>query len=352
MKILYFSFSNLDHSSNAVYIKGLRANGVEVVDFFSKTGRFKKYLEVLKFYFANREGARYIFAGYDSPKLVIFLKIFSRKPVVYNALCSVIERLVISRGLAPKYSPKVWYYWLEDFLAAHLAKLVMLESAHQIDFFHKIFWVSKKKLFLAWTGADEEKFFYDPAVGKFGNFTVIFRGRLLPESGAELVVKAAKKLEKERIVFLMLASGQNLPEAQALIEKLKPSNLKLVTQFLPIEEVRRLMQSSHLSLGQLSSHPRLDRTIPHKAYESLAMRLPYLTARNAAVMELLKENETCLACSPADPDDLASKILWARNNPQKTGIIGENGHKLYASRLQSPILAKTLMSFLRGDSKS
>lgn len=346
MKILYLSFSNLDHSSNAVYIKGLRANGVEVVDFFSKTGRFKKYFETLKFYFANRKGTDFIFVGYDSPKLVIFLNIFSRKPIIYNALCSVIERLIISRGLVPKYSPKYWYYWLEDFFAVHLAKLVMLESAHQIDFFRKIFWVSKKKLFLAWTGADEEKFFFDPGIRKSDEFTVIFRGRLLPEAGGELAVKAAKKLENEGIKFLMLASGQNLPEVKTLIRELQPKNLHLITEFLPIEEVRRLMQSSHLSLGQLSGHPRLDRTIPHKAYETLALKLPYLTARNAAIMELLKEDETCLAFDPGNMDDLVTKIKWAKSHLKEIEEIGERGYEIYATMLQKNILATKVVKNL------
>lgn len=345
MKVLYLSFSNLDHSSNAVYIKGLRANGVEVADFFSKTGRFRKYFEAFRFYFANRKGADFIFVGYDSPKLVIFLKLVSRKPVVYNALCSVIERLVISRDLVPKYSSKAWYYWLEDFLAVHLAKFVMLESANQADFFHRIFFVSKRKLIRAWTGVDEDKFFFDPSIAKAPVFTVLFRGRLLPEAGGELVVKAAKKLENEGIKFLMLASGQNLPEVETLIAELQPKNLQLITEFLPVSEVRRLMQSSHLSLGQLSAHPRLDRTIPHKAYETLALKLPYLTARNAGIMELLVEGQTCLAFDPGDADDLVTKIKWTKSHLKEIQEIGESGYNIYLTMLKKNILAaKIIMS--------
>lgn len=338
MKALYLSFSDLEHSVNAVYIKGLRRSGVDLV-----TGQFQKYSEAPKFYRENKMGADLIIVGYDSPMLVILLKLLGAKKVVYNALCSVIERLVISRGLVPKFSLKHFYYWLQDFFACRLANLVMLESDHQVNFFRKTFWVSRNKLFRAWTGVDEEKFFYDPNVQKFPDFTVIFRGRLLPEAGAEYAVRAAKILEGKGIKFIMHSFGQELPKIQRLIQELKPQNLTLITDFLPIEKVRELMQKSHLSLGQLSAHNRLQRTIPHKAYETLALKLPYLTARNAAVMELFTERETCLAFNPADSKDLADKILWAKEHREELKGIAENGYKLYQERLRPVILAKDLL---------
>lgn len=338
MTILYLSFTNLDHSSNPVYIKGLRKNGAEVLAFHGSL------VGIIRFYFANRQRADYIFVGVDNPTLVPWLKLVSRKKIVYYALCSVIERLIISRGLASKHSLKYWLYWMQDFLAGILSHKVMLETDHQIEFFEKTFGFSRKKLVLARTGVDDDKFFYDPALKKFDQFTVIFRGRLLPEAGAEYAVRAAKLLENQNIKFIMHAFGQELPKIRKLIAELKPANLELITEFLPIEKVREQMQKSHLSLGQLSNHERLQRTIPHKAYESLALQLPYLTARNPAVMELLKEGETCLACNPADARDLAAKILWAKDHPEELEKIAQHGHELYKKELTPEILAKHLLT--------
>ncbi len=340
MKILYLSFTNLDHSSNPVYIKGLRQNGAEVLTCHDSLA------QIIKYYFANRHGADYIFVGVDNPTLVLWLKLISRKPIAYYALCSVIERLIISRSLAAKNSPKYWFYWLEDFLACHFSKLVMVESEHQKDFFAKTFYLDKSKLFVARTGVDDDKFSYDSALKKSDTFTVIFRGRLLPEAGAEYAVRAAKQLENQNIRFIMHAFGQELPKIQKLISELKPQNLELITDFLPIERVREQMQKAHLSLGQLGNHDRLNRTIPHKAYESIALGLPYLTARNPGVLELLKENETCLAFNPADADDLAAKILWAKDHPQELERMANNAYELYKTQLTPKILAKSFIDNL------
>lgn len=349
MKILYISFSDLDFSINNVYIEGIRQYGAEVVGFALKEGRIKKYQEILCFYRKNYQRADFIMVGYDSPEAVIWVKLlslFSGKKVVYNALCSVYERLVISRSLVKPWSPKGIYYWLSDIIACIFADFVMLESKPQIEFFENKFFLKESKAICAYTGVDEKDFYYDAGVEKFSTFTVIFRGQLLPEAGAEYAVEAANVLKNEDIRFIIHCFGHGLPKVKSLIEKYQLKNIRLITDFLPIEEVRENMLKSHLVLGQLSDHERLDRTIPHKAYESLAMKLPYLTARNKGIMSLLEEGKTCLACNPADSKDLADKILWSKNNISKLEQISIEGHDLFLKQLQTKILAKELLKKL------
>ena len=344
MNILYIGRSKLNHSVNAVYIKGLRSNGVAVRELF--IGR-NEYFDLIKYLFKHKNSFDVVFIGYDSPLLVCLAKLFSTKKVVYNALCSVYERLIVSRELASRFSVKAVYYWLSDLLASHSADLIMVETDRQARYFKKLFFLPKSNVFKAWTGVDDDVFYRNlPAIDKFPVFTTVFRGQFVPESGVECVVKAAKILENEDINFIIHGGGQNTVTVKKLIERTAPKNLKLVTDFLPAEELRNLMQKCHLSLGQLSDHPRLERTIPHKCYESLAMRLPYLTAANKGVLELLEPGKTCVECKPADAEDLAEKILWAKNNPDKLDKIAEDGFQLYKENLRSDILAKNLLDRL------
>jgi len=346
MKVVYIGFSQNATSVNAVYISGLRAVGVEVADFFSNRSYIVKYLDCARFYFQNRKNCNFVMVGVDCPELVFFMKIIIRKPIIWNALCSVYERLIVSRGLAGRKSPKAVYYWLVDYLAAKAAKIVMLESQNQIEYFKRVFKLNRYKAFRAWTGTNEKIFFYDPLVEKSKDFTIVFRGRLLPEAGGEYVVRAAKILESEGIQFLMLAFGQELPKIKSLIAELHPKNLQLIDSPLSEENLRMFMLQSHLSLGQLSNHERLQRTIPHKAYESLALKLPYLTARNPGILELLEEGKTCLACNPADAEDLAKKIKWAKDHPNEILEISERAHKFYQHNLSPEILSQHLLRVL------
>lgn len=341
--VFYISLSHLEYSVNAVYLKGLEQNGIIVHKLWLGKESWGEYGRALKEYWKIRKDVDIIMIGYDSPRLVILARLISWKRIIYNALCSTHERFIVSRAVASRFSVKSFYYWLIDFLAVHLANQVMLETNEQVDYFCRLFGVSKKKCFRAWTGVDEDKFFYDFRVPKSNIFTVIFRGGLLPESGAEYVIKAAKLLEKEDLKIIMHANGEELSKIKKLVDELQVANFELISAFLPDEDLRILMQKSHLSLGQLSNHPRLTRTIPHKAYESLALRLPYLTANNKGIIELLRPGETCLVCHPANPASLAEQILWAKNHQPELEVIAENGYRLYKEKLTSKILTAELL---------
>lgn len=347
MRVLYIGTNKMNYSVDGVYIKGLRKNSVEVFDYslYGMKG-LNLHIEAIKLCFKHFKDVDYVFVGYDSPKIIISIWPFCRKKIIYNALCSVYERLIVSRGLAQAKSVKGYYYWLLDFLACRFSSLVMLESEHQIQYFQKLFKLPREKFYLARIGVDDEVFFPKHGIEKFKEFTVLFRGRLLPEAGGEYAVKAAKTLELYPIQFLMIANGMELLKVQSLVSELKPKNLKLITEFLPDDELLMTMQKCHVSLGQLSNHERLERTIPHKAYESLSLRLPYLTARNPGVMELLKENETCLAFAPSDENDLAKKILWAKEHPQELERVAQNGYELFKNHLTCQKLGEKLLNQL------
>ena len=181
MDINYYSSSRLNNSVNAVYVKAFRFNGHNVNDLYIGDN-FKEYRRMIGDMTKNKS-ADLIFVGYDSPKLVIIARIFTRKKIIYNAALSVYERLIISRELAPRLSVKAVYYWLLDFVAVHFANLIMVETNQQADYFKKIFKVSRKKIYRSWTGVDGDRFFYDSALPKSDVFTVLFRGAFMPEAG-------------------------------------------------------------------------------------------------------------------------------------------------------------------------
>lgn len=349
MKIIYISRTRLDYSLNSVCLKGLKEIGVEVAKIYIRKNNLRGFIEALSFYRQNSKNTDAVIVGYDSPALVIFLRFFCRKRIIYNAVLSVYERLIISRELASRFSLKALYYWMIDFIAFRFADLIMVETDHQKDYLKKLFKISTKKMHKNVIGVDENRFFYDSVIPKFSVFTVLFRGALMPEAGVEYVVEAAKILENKKINFTMIGGGILLGGIRKLISEVKPLNLTHITDFMPDEKLRETMQKCHLSLGQFSNHDRLTRTIPHRAYESLAMKLPYLTVSKSGILELLTPDKTCLTCDSADAKSLAEKILWIRNNYSFSEKIANNGYELFKNKLQSHILAKNLIERIEAE---
>lgn len=331
MKICYISFK-LDNPRDQITLRGLKENGVEV-----KGLSFDGYFKLLKSFRHLELESDLVMIGYASSVLIIFLRLFTRKRIIYNALATFYDSMVISRG-----KNLVWY-WLIDFLAFNFADKIFLECQTQKDLVVRVFKVNPNKISIHFIGTDDRQFYFDPAIPKLNQFTVVFRGMFLPEAGADVVVRAAKELERENIQIRILGRGLLQKEIEDLIQKLKPTNLELITEKLPIERLRHKMLECHLSLGQLADHPRVHTTIPHKLFESLAMKLPYLSGANKGAMEILEDNQTCFTTPPGDSYKLAQKIIELRNQPHQLNQVAENGYQLYLQEFTPKILAEKII---------
>jgi glycosyltransferase involved in cell wall biosynthesis len=133
-------------------------------------------------------------------------------------------------------------------------------------------------------------------------------------------------------------------EVKEEIFRLGLKNIELISRWLSGDEIRQLMLECHISLGQLENHDRLKRTIPHKAFETLALGIPYITARAEGISEILTDGESCLMVNPADPEDLADKILQLKNNPKLADRMTKNGLELFKNKFNTKTLAYEIMS--------
>jgi glycosyltransferase involved in cell wall biosynthesis len=133
-------------------------------------------------------------------------------------------------------------------------------------------------------------------------------------------------------------------EIKKQIKDLDLENLELISGRLTIEELREKMLSADIGIGQIENHERLERTVPYKAFEYLAIKLPYINGNGEGIKELLRDRENCLLVNLADPKDLAEKIIELKNNPELGKKIAENGYKLYQEKLTPAVLGKELLS--------
>lgn len=342
MNFLYIHTGN-NYPPDKHLIDGLRENGNTVVELIENSKGYGKYLLFARTFLKNTSGYDAVIVGYGLPILAPIVRCLYWGKIIFNAVSSQYEANIISRGTHGPLSLMAFKWWLIDFFSFHFSSKIILESSAQINFIHKLFLIPKRKLVRSWMGIDEKVFFLDPKVKKNEKFTVLFRGRFLPESGILTVIETAKKLEDSGVQFLIIGHGFMYREVNALMDSLKPKNVEMVHERLPDDELRTRMLECHVSLGQLADHPRLSRTLPCKLFESLALGLPYLTARNVGVFELLKEDETCFAVPVNNPDELANKILFLKENPALLETVAKNGHHLYEEKLTSKQLAKEVV---------
>ena len=213
------------------------------------------------------------------------LKFLSGKKVILDAGWSLTDGQ-LSRSDKIKDWPKLVRTYLIDLMAFHSADKVVVESNNQAERINRIFGISKKKIDVNFTGLDETAFpLHDGASKEMAeldlklksvnrSLTVVFRGKINNESGFENILEAARILEDK-----VLVCG-NLDESLTM-----PSNT-IVLSNLTNWEMSEVYKKSDIALGQLSSHPRLAYTIPHKAFEAGFFAKPYITANTSGIREL------------------------------------------------------------------
>lgn len=344
MRICYVNF-NLDNPRDRITLRGLRENGVVVKEISDSASGWRKYWRIARAYRACERECDMVMVGYAGSALVILMRLLTRKKIVYNALSTFYDSMIVSRFGGTLFSPRSAWYYLIDTIAFRSADRVFVECQAQKDLAVRVYGISPKKLSVHFVGADDTEFYFDSTIPKLKQFTVVFRGMFLPEAGADVVLRAAKELEHEDVQFRIIGRGLLKREIEGLANRLKSANVELITEKLPLEALRGKMLECHVSLGQLADHPRVHTTIPHKAFESMAMKLPYLTGENRGVMEILKNGETCFTVPPGDYHALARKIIELRDHPEELKRVAENAYQQF----EHTYTPRTLGEKIRGE---
>lgn len=334
----YMGIADPTFSRSAIYMKGLRDAGVTVYECFDTSPGLTKFARLWQRYRAVPEHD-VVIVGYPSYIAVPFARLIARVPVIFDAGWSLYEGEVISRGRHAHNPFGRFGIWLIDWCAYQAARVVLLETRAQIRFYVSLVRGREGKLRRLYTGTDEDKFYPVPAV-PHEVFTVLFRGKYNPEAGIETVVAAARLLEAEDIRVHIMSPGYS-PKAAL------PHNVTVDHIYYSQDEIRAQMAACDLALGQLAAHPRLARTIPHKAFETTAMGLPYVTARSEGVLELFTEGESVYAVTPGDAEDLARAVRTLKSDGALRARIAEGGRRAYTTHAAQSLLAQELITIIK-----
>lgn len=339
LTVCYFGSYDSEFSRNKIYMRGLRENGVQVIECNDRSRGLSKYWRLFRKHWFIRNKYNIMIVGYPGHTIVPFARFISSKPIIFDALGTLYEAEIFSHKAGPLKGLKMKCI---DWLAIKSAHMVLVESEKQRQFLIYKFSDKQNKFRVLYTGVDDNIFHFDTYIKKESVFTVLFRGRLTPEAGVNHILLAAEMLRHENIHFRIIGFGVCKKEIEQQIKDINLNNIEFITKALSFEELTRRMNECHISLGQFEHNDRLKRTIPHKVFESLAMRIPYITGRADGVQELLKDGENCLMVNLADPEDLAKKILLLKNNPMLREKLAKNGYHTYQNRFTPKILGNQL----------
>lgn len=347
MTICYFGIYNPNYSRNRILLKGLRENGVNVIECCTDLSGVLKYWDLIKKHWKIRKDYDIMITGFVGHHSTILAKFLTRKPVIFDAYLSLYNALIFDRKESPPKSLRAKYYWFLDWLPCKLADKVLLDTNEHINYFVDTFKSDRKKFIRVFIGADDNIFFPSETRKDNDDFIVGFHGLFVPTQGAEHIVRAAKILEKHKdIKFIFIGSGKDYQKVLDLDKELNPGNTKFFGR-VPYQDVPGYVAQMDVVLGNFGDSRKTELVIPNKSYEAAAMAKPQISAEVLSMKEFFTDRENILFCKRADSQDLADKILEIKSNKELRDKIAENSHQVFIKKALPKVLAKQLLVDLK-----
>jgi glycosyltransferase involved in cell wall biosynthesis len=147
----------------------------------------------------------------------------------------------------------------------------------------------------------------------------------------EYLVRAANivvnLLGHKDVLFLLkgkVFEKEYLERIHKLIEEYKlEENVKTITGFLPFEDVKKLYIASDIYVL-----PSLEEPCPTSLLEPLACGKPLVGTDVGGIALMIKEGWNGFLVEPANEEQLAEKIRYLIDHPEKWGKMGKNSRKL------------------------
>ena len=150
-----------------------------------------------------------------------------------------------------------------------------------------------------------------------GDFVVVYAGSLSSYEGLDDLIEALALLRGQDVAarLVLVGDGEFRADLEALAQARGQAGAVHFVARVGPEEVRR-----YLSLADAVAIPRKPHRVcqivsPLKPFEAMAMEKPVILTDLQALREIVDHGRTGLICRPADPADLAAKLLELARSP-------------------------------------
>jgi len=162
-------------------------------------------------------------------------------------------------------------------------------------------------------------------------FTLMYHGLIVERHGLDLAVEAVAQLRAKIPGITLHLYGDRtdyLEKIMALAEVLNLKDAIIYHGFKSLNEIAADISKIDLGLvpNRLSVFTRIN--FPTRIFEYLAMNKPVIVPSTQGIQDYFTDAEM-LFFEPNNAADLAAKIEWAYQNPEKLQRLMENGRRVY-----------------------
>jgi glycosyltransferase involved in cell wall biosynthesis len=181
--------------------------------------------------------------------------------------------------------------------------------------------VPSEKIYLIPNYVSDDFFTVTPS---YDNFNIVFVGRLVPEKGVDLLIRAFAKLaEKVPVAKLILVGdGSEKPCLQRLAKELGVLEKVTFTGFVPHSKVPELLRKA-----SVFALPSRFEGLPNALLQAMAAALPCVATSVGGVPDVIKDGVNGILVPPEREDLLAEALETVLLNKALAMRLGENARR-------------------------
>ncbi len=288
-------------------------------------------------------GQDFYFVSYMGHFLVIFIRLFTKKPIVFDFYLSIYDMMCNDRKV---YSPDSFLgkltYWIEK-RSLEKADYIIVDTNKLIESLSNMYGVSPDKFVRVPLTINEENVVKKEVERYKEEFTVLYVGSYIPLHGTEVIIEAVRILQEqnEELFFLMIGQGPDHAKCKALAEKYHLKNIEF-KGFMTLEELNYYYNAADINLGLFSTGERANSVVLNKTNDSFRVGKPHLTLETDAMKEAFSDNEDIFYTKDDSPETLANRIVEIKNDKLLLEKVGENALKSYDDKLSNAKAAQIM----------
>ncbi len=297
-------------------------------------------------------GKDFYYVGYMGHFLVLFLRLFTKKPIVFDFYLSIFDMMCNDRKV---YKPQSllgkFTFWIEK-KSLELADFVIVDTNKLIETLSASYSIPKEKFVRLHLTINEENVKPQSVEPYKKNFSVLYVGSYIPLHGTRVIIEAAKILQErgDDTFFLMIGKGPDLAACQALVKQYNLTNVEF-KGYMSLEELNYYYNATDINLGLFSIGQRANSVVLNKTNDSFRVGKPHLTLKTDAMQEAFCDNEDIFFVKDNTPQTLAERILEIKKDAALVQQVGKNALTSYEQKLSNAkaeaILEEKIFSKLR-----
>ena len=182
--------------------------------------------------------------------------------------------------------------------------------------------VPQDRLSVVGNGVDHRRFYPAVTLPREGPLRIVFIGRLIPNKGPLVLIRALAKLARAGVAFeaALLGDGPLRHQIERLLVRSSlTAQVRLLGHVTDVAE--------HLRDADVCIRPSFTEGMPLAVLEAMACGVCVVASDVEGNAELISHGDTGLLFPAGDDDALATRILWALEHPEVRRRIGEHGQR-------------------------